>query len=463
MRIAHGVLILAGMLAACVDDPVTGPPIATELQVVSGGGQQGTPGYRLENEVVVRLLDEHGAGVVGAEITFRSDDPYTVPEPATAVTDSTGVARTWWRLGSTLGPQELVARFEDRIVVRAQATASSMDVRNATGRLAALCVLDSAGTLSCGRGPSLGAPNPAPRVVAPSTLRFTEVVVYDRGCAVAESGRVWCFTLSTSSSALYSSFEELPGTYPPLHGLSSSTLGQVGYCGLSAVGRGYCWGVNTDNRFAQVPLVNPTTPTAISTTQPFASILVGPYSSCGLTAEGAAWCWGYNGSGLAGQPPTTPLTNAQPAELVTALKFSQLVFTGFPAAACGIATSGGLWCWGQDPVYPFASGHLPRMLSGFASTLDAKLTGRRFTSFLQQPGARSFPANEEYDRVVLRRDDFGGYPLRNLLPGPTVDVACAVPVGTAGALCRSITEAIRPVAIFSLGPVGVGLFGIPPQ
>lgn len=469
MRIAHGVLILAGMLAACVDDPVTGPPVATELQVVSGGGQQGTPGYRLENEVVVRLLDERGNGVAGATIAFSSEDQYAVTEPATVVTDSTGVARAWWRLGATIGSQELAARYEALPSAKLQATATSLTVRNVTGGLGLFCVLDLEGALSCGGAPTLGAPNPPPRISAPGNLRFTEFVLGFVGCGVTEAGRIWCLN-RTDNRDPFASFQELAGSYPPLHGLSTTATGFQGFCGLSAAGQGYCWGVNTDNRLAQPGGGNPTVPTPISTSQPFASIHLGRWSTCALTADGTPWCWGSNTESLSGQPSDgVSETRIDPTPMQTSLKFTKVTLDGDELTGCGFATTGGFWCWGRGyPQLRMGSGivgHVPQRITVFDGFRDAKAAHSRLLSLHGNSSqATTRVGFEERGSVVFRAGDFGGNQLRAFLDGPFYDVVCGKVEVLGGTLCRSVWEQMRPFSYFlSLDEPAVGAFGIPPQ
>jgi hypothetical protein len=471
MRTVCGVLILAGMLAACGDDPVMGPPVATELQVVSGGNQQGTPGYRLENEVVVRLLDERGNGVAGATIAFGSEDQYGITEPATVVTDSTGEARAWWRLGATIGAQELAVRYEALPSAKIRATATSLTVRNVTGGANRFCVLDLQGALSCGRSPTLGEANPPPRIPAPGNLRFTEFVVGGGylGCGVTEAGRIWCLALSDIQNP-FASFQELAGSYPPLHGLSTPTLGIQGFCGLSAAGQGYCWGANTDNRFAQTVGVNPTTPTPIGTSQPFASILLGRWSACALTADGTPWCWGSNSRGLSGQPSDgVSESRVNPAPMQTTLKFSRLVLDNDVVTGCGFATTGGFWCWGTG--YPQIRvgtpggivGHVPQRVPGFDGLRDATAALSRLVSLHGNSSTTTTLIGfEERGLVVFRAGDLGGNQLRSFFYGPFNDVVCGNVEVLGGTLCRSVLEQMRPFSNFPEDPA-VGAFGIPPQ
>lgn len=95
--------LVAASLAACSEggDPVTPPPShrSAALQVVSTNPQPGVAGQRLPEIVRVRVLDESGAPLEGANVTF------TVTEGGGSFlfggqnTDAEGYAQAAWTLG----------------------------------------------------------------------------------------------------------------------------------------------------------------------------------------------------------------------------------------------------------------------------------------------------------------------------------------------------------------------------
>ena len=84
-----------------------GPRNATQLALVSGGGQGADPGTALPQPVVVRAADGYGNGVAGVEVTFAVASGST---SATAdTTDADGLASVTWTLGPATGTQTLTA------------------------------------------------------------------------------------------------------------------------------------------------------------------------------------------------------------------------------------------------------------------------------------------------------------------------------------------------------------------
>ena len=120
------------VLTATVGDSVSAQIAATALapdQTVSavepagGANQRGPVGLALPESVVVRLLDAEGAPVEGATVTFVPAAGHGTVEPATAASDSAGLAATTWTLGDTVGPQVLTATVGDGVSAQIAATA----------------------------------------------------------------------------------------------------------------------------------------------------------------------------------------------------------------------------------------------------------------------------------------------------------------------------------------------------
>lgn len=470
MRYASTLLVcsLIGVLG-CAEDPVVAPPVAAAVQVVSGAGQTGTPGYRLGSEVVVRVTDAQGAAMAGQTVTFASEDPFAVPEPASAVTDQDGNARTWWRLGGVPGTQRLSARLGELPAAQVTATAASMPIRAMTGELGDYCVIDMNGVLSCGGHPTLNSPNPPPRIVAPGSLRFTEVVSMSgagRGCAVAESGRLWCFVRAANGT--FSSFDEVAGAYPALHGITAGYYSsQPAYCALSVAGQGWCWGRNNaDNRLdAPTASSSDIPPTAISTSQAFATIRLGVDHGCGITPQGVAWCWGDNDYGKAGQP--TSVATTRPAPIAAPQPFADLALDDRQATTCGVGVQGGVWCWGMgsryaDPALTSPIGPTPVALAGFSSARDIAIHRSQFSSLhAAGAGATSTLDFEFAGSIVWRPADFAGLPVTSFLGGKQYNLACGRPAGDASVICRSMDSKLHEINPLLTSRIPV--LGIPPQ
>jgi hypothetical protein len=106
-------LILVLALPACRSGDLMlpgGPP--SELSAVSGDGQNGPPGSRLPDPLVVEVTDAEGRHVVGTsvEFTFEGDVADGAVTPGTAITDEAGRASAEVQLGTVEGDQPVVAR-----------------------------------------------------------------------------------------------------------------------------------------------------------------------------------------------------------------------------------------------------------------------------------------------------------------------------------------------------------------
>jgi hypothetical protein len=79
---------------------------------VSGDGQQGTVGSKLENPLVVKLTDASSRPIAGVPIVFEftSDVPAAQVDPEQGETNSEGVASAEVRLGSETGSHQVEAR-----------------------------------------------------------------------------------------------------------------------------------------------------------------------------------------------------------------------------------------------------------------------------------------------------------------------------------------------------------------
>ena len=73
---------------------------ATKLVAYGGGGQTGANGFTLAKPIVVEVLDAYKNPVSGFTINFTATKG-AIPNPASAVTDATGLARTYVQLPNT--------------------------------------------------------------------------------------------------------------------------------------------------------------------------------------------------------------------------------------------------------------------------------------------------------------------------------------------------------------------------
>jgi hypothetical protein len=94
------------------------------VALLSGAGQHAPAGRALPQNVVVRVIGRRGLPVSGALVTFRPVQGDGVLDPASALSDADGRARTSWTLGGLPGSHSLIAtvqHLDSTIVVSAEA------------------------------------------------------------------------------------------------------------------------------------------------------------------------------------------------------------------------------------------------------------------------------------------------------------------------------------------------------
>jgi hypothetical protein len=86
---------------------------ASAIALVAGSSQRTLAGKTLPQAVVVRATNRRGNAAAGKRVTFRLSDGQGSVDPATALTDADGRARTVWTLGADPGRQTLLASVEN--------------------------------------------------------------------------------------------------------------------------------------------------------------------------------------------------------------------------------------------------------------------------------------------------------------------------------------------------------------
>jgi hypothetical protein len=81
------------------------------MVVVSGDGQQGETGKRLDNPLIVQVSDAQGAPAAGAEVQFAGSAGGPAVEPSSSTTDAAGRASTRVTLGDAEGAQTVKAQL----------------------------------------------------------------------------------------------------------------------------------------------------------------------------------------------------------------------------------------------------------------------------------------------------------------------------------------------------------------
>ena len=98
---------------------------AASLEVLAGEDQWALAGHALPDTVMVRVADEFGRPVWGATVRFEPEAGSGRADPATAATDSLGLASVVWTLGKQLGTQRLAVSVAKEMTLAFEATAVS--------------------------------------------------------------------------------------------------------------------------------------------------------------------------------------------------------------------------------------------------------------------------------------------------------------------------------------------------
>ena len=123
-------LVLGAVLTGCGGGSLTlpddGSPAA--LRAVSGDGQQGTVGSKLDDPLVVKLTDASSRPIAGVSVVFQftTEAPDAEVDPE-AATDSDGLASAEVRLGTSTGPHQIEARVAAAAGLRATFVVTALE------------------------------------------------------------------------------------------------------------------------------------------------------------------------------------------------------------------------------------------------------------------------------------------------------------------------------------------------
>lgn len=118
-------------------------------------------------------------------------------------------------------------------------------------------------------------------------------------------------------------------------------------CALAADGTAYCWGNDSWGQLGRGTSGGPRGAGLVATSARFSQIVVGTRHTCGLTTDGVVWCWGFNDYGQLGLGTNDIGPHPVPIPIGSNLRFASLG-RGPATNSCGVAVSGGVWCWGAN-------------------------------------------------------------------------------------------------------------------
>jgi Regulator of Chromosome Condensation (RCC1) repeat protein len=474
------VIPLLAFVAACASSSDAGGPTSElpvrHLTLVSGDLQSSTIGYFVSSPIVLKVTDANGAAVAGAQVHFTVDTIFrSIQYQSTGVngavypvgpSDSSGQVTVHWRLGPASGVQHFTAIIDSSRTpesVQVTATASTMSVLALDGGAQAMCAIDLQGNLGCWSPPLLAPGGPAPRFIpAAASVTFTGLAMSNKGsrtpkgCALASTGKPWCFTFNESTGA--AGLTELGGSYPALASIYGAGSTGDTYCGLDGGGAAWCWGGNFLGVIGDGSESARVTPVAVATAARFVSVNVGDDEACGLTADGQAWCWGNNSLEQVGAHfPSGGTVAVLPTLVATSSRFSRLGLFSGGNATCGLATDG-VYCWGDVTNLGTTVGvarpdttPTPRLMvagtfAGLADAEPAFLLLRQDGSLLAQT----------YDRIAGPLFSFGP---AGLLSGVMTPHSSGLVCGPGATIPGTVCMATEMLSDFRVGIPGV--FGVP--
>ena len=238
---------------------------------------------------------------------------------------------------------------------------------------AAYCAGDYTGGVR-GTGSATGEfpePDLVPNQVA-GGLSFTQLALGLGNSCGLSGGQAYCWgsevALGTTSAVLHPE-EECGYTIPPFSGRCSHlpvpvegghtfvtlAAGQTHVCGITSDGSVYCWGGNDSGQLGTGDTVYSANPVKAALEAPAASISLGGSFSCALTTGGLAYCWGLNHVGQVGSGSgLTMMLLPAPVNQPTTYR---TISAGW-SHACGIRTTGALYCWGAGDSGQLGTGSL---------------------------------------------------------------------------------------------------------
>jgi alpha-tubulin suppressor-like RCC1 family protein len=224
-----------------------------------------------------------------------------------------------------------------------------------------VCGLTAAGEAYCwgsnstgqgGTGDTQG-PSLTPRKVV-GGLTFSSISAGDaHTCALTPMGVAYCWgDNGFGQLGVNSDVDSLETPTAVAGGLTFKNIsgGVRATCGVTTSNQAYCWGTDASGELGNGgPISHMTTdisrvPVAVAGGLSFSSVSVGQFYACGITTSGSVYCWGRNDVGRLGNGGSTD--TSEPSAIASSLTFTQLD-AGF-THACAVATSGGAYCWGAN-------------------------------------------------------------------------------------------------------------------
>jgi alpha-tubulin suppressor-like RCC1 family protein len=211
-------------------------------------------------------------------------------------------------------------------------------------------------------------------------------------CALTTSGGIKCWGANWSGQ-LGDGTGGIRLTHVDVSGLTSGVamIETGGYhtCALTTSGSIKCWGHNGIGELGDGTTTNRTTPVDMSALPSGVSaIAAGYYHTCGLTTSGGVKCWGDNEHGQLGDGTTT--NRITPVDVSGLTSGMRAIAAGY-GHTCAVTTSNGIKCWGWNSSGQLGDGTqtdrtTPVNVSGLTSGVSAIAAGVSHTCALTTSG-----------------------------------------------------------------------------
>lgn len=203
------------------------------------------------------------------------------------------------------------------------------------------CALAESGRIYCWGENGSGQLGNASRTSSaqPVVVRGSETFVlvsvgHDDSCALDEDGFAYCWGRSTNTTT--------PRRMDARTFLAVSVGGSHA-CALDADRAAYCWGTNVFGQLGSGTMVDANLPVAVSGGHRFRVVSAGVDHTCGIREDGVALCWGNGGAGRLG---TGGFTTSTPTPVAAEQIFHEI--SAGLEHTCALTASGQAFCWGSS-------------------------------------------------------------------------------------------------------------------
>ncbi len=209
------------------------------------------------------------------------------------------------------------------------------------------------------------------RPVAWTTSDSTIAIVSAGGRVTARAEGVVTITATIDDVSGHTEVTSFSVEFAEVHAGGSSS------CGLTTMGRVYCWGSNWYGQLGtgSSDTTSAAFPVAVSGGLQFKTLISRWGGACGITESDRAHCWGDNYAGQLGDGTT--IAQRAPVAVAGGLSFSAI--SGSSSHTCGLALSGTTYCWGSNSFGQLGDGTRTGRL-----TSTAVVGGHLFTSVSSQ-------------------------------------------------------------------------------